>query len=1336
MKNGLLISLLLFLLGSAWGQSSEYIGVEDGLSQGLVSASLQDAEGFLWFGTASGLNRYDGRNFKTFYRNPFDSTSLRSNKILALADGEDHLLIGTEVGGLDAYHKKRGTFYEVRNRITDDSLGLDQLRVSRLVNTGAKGWFGLFSTPQAVSYFIQFQLTEGEDGRLVTKQARTILADADVGNVSLGPDSNFLYIGRPDHLLRVDLRAQPISFLKIPCPAGLVGGNFTIDKNGEIWIISNKLLGCWSEGEWRIWKTDFSGITLGVITDQNLVVPTEDNRLLTFSLPLPTTDVLPAATVTHQEALAFARVRTPILDSSDNLWFGSSGRGLLKIDPRKKRFTTLLKGSSLRHHLNFDAAGNLLAQAKTNHYLVIAKDKNKASITEEKPGALRLAIDDKGTEWRTQRTASGWTLYRKKNNEQRELIFSYRLPHLTADQIRKGMTDLVIAPSGHLWIAGEGFLYQYIQGQAAPSVYPFPSAFSAPHQTMDLEITPDGGVWVATTLGLLRAVVVDDSVTFSTYHEEAVYEEGLQNNKLSGVLKDPEDPNVLWVSSLGGGISQLAIDRGTFTHWNRQSGELVDDNVYGLLSDDAGNIWWSSNQGLSRYQPTTKQFNHFNTSDGLPGNEFNQLAYAKDATGNLYFGGVEGLVTFNPSTITPNPHTPLTRLVDLKVNGDPWATLPDKNTEINDPAFLTEIALPYDQNNLELTFAGLEYSATDKQKFKFFLAGAEEEWGAPTSQNQVSYLNLQPGRYTFRVVAANGDGIWHEEATELNIRIFPPWWRTTGAYLVYGLLALLLAAGTTYYLLRRQSYRFRLQLQQKETEQLQELHRFRASLYQSVTHEFRSPLSVINSVAREWLQRNAGATNKREANTVLRSSQRMLNQVDRMLNVATVEKDKLPYHARMGDVAAYLIQMVEERRSTFVAASLNLTVSTEPASFITAFDPYYLDTILGNLLDNALKYSGKGSAVELGFNLGEDENTMVFMVKDDGAGIAPDLLPRIFERNVRTDSQQEQGRGFGIGLAYVKELVDRLDGEIEVESKLAQGSNFTVRLPIEQRDDDLLPLVEELPTASVALDDIQEVATGEKKRLLVVEDNDELRQFLYSSLSKHFSVLTANNGEAGSALARQEVPDLIISDLVMPKLDGLQLVNQLKNDERTSHIPIILLTSKTGLENRLKGLSRGANVYLGKPFDLRELRLHLKNLLEQQERASKQYLQLSTATASAPTLPSEDPEQRFLQKVRKIVLEHLDDESFKVPDLAKQLSVSRGQLHNKLKALTGLSTSLYIRRLRLAEARSLLEQNELSISEVAYATGFKYAHHFSRYYAEIYQEPPSETRDRGDASKK
>jgi len=388
-------------------------------------------------------------------------------------------------------------------------------------------------------------------------------------------------------------------------------------------------------------------------------------------------------------------------------------------------------------------------------------------------------------------------------------------------------------------------------------------------------------------------------------------------------------------------------------------------------------------------------------------------------------------------------------------------------------------------------------------------------------------------------------------------------------------------------------------------------------------------------------------------------------------------------------------------------AKLQLAFSASPETYKAAFDPYYLETILGNLLDNALKYSGRGSLVELNFSVIDDTDTMVFEVRDSGAGIAPDLLPNIFERNVRTNKETEKGRGFGIGLAYVKELVDRLEGSIAVESTLQQGSSFVVCLPIEQGS--TLPLPDPNLPPGIVIESSPSLVpnTKERARLLVVEDNEELRQFLESSLSANFDVSVAENGALGSELALEKIPDLIISDLVMPEKDGLQLVNQLKNDERTSHIPIILLTSKTGLENRIRGLARGANVYLGKPFDLRELRLNINNLLEQQRRSREQYLQ--QATSPVADLPaSEDPEQRFLEKVRQVVMGHLDDEDFKVPDLAKKMGVSRAQLHNKLKALTGASTSLYVRRLRLAEARRLLGDKTLNISEVAYATGFKY----------------------------
>lgn len=1321
-KVSLLASILLLLItpNHGWGQGVEYLGVKDGLSQGLIVRSLQDAEGFLWFGTLSGLNRYDGRNFKTFYHDPLNKKSLRSDRIFAMADAGDFILVSTEAGGIDAYHKKTGFFTPVEYR--KDSLGLATKRVRKLTAGRNGEWFGLFKNRRSENLFIQFRLVEDDSDGLILSEATRLLPGLHLDDLGTSPDTSFIYVGSKDTLYRANLDQRDFKFKRFPTPKSLSQGNFEIASDGKLWFNNQATIACFEAGKWKVWEADFVPKGICFIDKNNLVIPSTPNDIWTFSLPLSPDGKLRKAQATHHETVKFTNFQPFLLDASDVLWFGSSGRGLLKVDPRKKRFTSLFKGKSVRRPINIDGVGNVSIVVNGDELLSIEKGESPASIRSSGLPYRRLLIDENRTEWLAEKGGNSLLLLQKKNEGQWTQLFEH---FVSEDEPFIGdISDIQIDPKGNLWIATSGKLFRYIPGNTSPELYSYPNAFARAHKTMDLKILADGTLWVATSIGLLKTDVLADSIVFEYYTSDAVDGKGLRNNKLSSLLPDPVNPEILWISSLGGGISQMNTTIESFIHWSRQSGQLTNDYVYGLLADDAGNIWWSSNQGLSRYSPTTNAFNHFNVNDGLPANEFNMAAYAKGPDGKLFFGCIEGLVVFDPEEIVPNTHTPSTRIVSLEVNDTPWSMLKGKKEEINSPAFLTSIDLLHDQNNLDIEFVGLEYSAPAKQQFRFYLEGAESEWNKPTFQNQVSYLNLQPGHYTFKVVAANGDGIWHEELTEIKIRIFPPWWQTTVAYLIYTLLGLLIIAGLTRYLLRRQSYRFRLQLEQQETTRLQELQRFRASLYQSVTHEFRSPLSVINSVAREWLKT---ATDKKKASTVLRSSQRMLDQVDRMLTVATVEKDELPYHARTGDVAAFLVQLVEERSSSFQAAKLDLQASNDPTTFITAFDPYYLETILGNLLDNALKYSGPGSTVNMNFQVNQDANELVFEVMDNGAGISSDLLPKIFDRHVRTTNAAQQGRGFGIGLAYVKELIDRLGGDIEVESTLGHGSQFTVRLPLD--------LVEASPMPDTILEVSDQTSNQtkserqEQHRILVVEDNTELREFLYSSLSEGFEVLTAANGALGCELAEEHVPDLIISDLVMPKKDGLQLVNQLKNDERTSHIPIILLTSKTGLENRLRGLARGANVYLGKPFDLRELRLNIRNLLDQQQRLQDKYL-LQSSFSAAELPQSDDPEQQFLEKVRSTLLEHLDEEEFKVPDLAKKLGVSRSQLFKKLKALTGVSTSLYVRRLRLAEARRLLEDEQQNISEIAYATGFKYVQHFSRYYAEIYGESPTETRNK------
>ena len=755
--------------------------------------------------------------------------------------------------------------------------------------------------------------------------------------------------------------------------------------------------------------------------------------------------------------------------------------------------------------------------------------------------------------------------------------------------------------------------------------------------------------------------------------------------------------------------------------------ELVHYLYDGNLSEAGdGKIWFLGRRGAVTYDPATAAVDPVPILDPLlVGREKYVLTHddksitiVRNKTPKNWHKS--HIYHFHPDSLLPDTTPPHPAFASLSAQSE-------DTTEFLDLSWFPpaeSYTFPHNQNSLTIAYKGIHFNYPEGVRYQYRMEGSSNEsWIDAGEKREASFFDLAPGNYTFSFKAMNADGYWSEPLS-MNITIQQPWWWSLAAKIIY----LILLASGLYAL-----YRFQLsrQLARNEAQRLAELDQVKTRLYTNITHEFRTPLTVIQGMTRKlvdqpdkWLKQGAGM--------IQRNTDQLLGLVNQMLDLSKLESGKLDLHPIHADVLPFFYYVMESFQALAESKNISLHLDSNQESIEMDHDPERLREVLSNLLSNAVKFTPEGGTITMRILV--DQETLLLVIRDTGQGISQEQLPHIFDRFYQTDdSSTRQGEGTGIGLALCRELVQLMGGEIQVASQLGEGTEFSVSLPIQKQaalgeshaemSEAVLPDQEaSLPLPATISPD----TASPLPRVLLIEDNADVVSYLISCLEADYQIDVARNGQEGIERALEMVPDLIISDVMMPEKDGFEVCYTLKQDIRTSHIPVILLTAKADMDSKLTGLRRGADAYLTKPFNEAELLIRVANLLEVRRQMQARYAEMEL-------LPTEEAQQQiedaFILQFRQVVMEHLDNPQLDVSLLCQELGMSRTPLHNKLKALTGMSTTEYVRFIRLAKAKELLLDPELHIAEVAYATGFQNHTYFSRKFRELVGMTPKAWRE-------
>ena len=1394
----LLLALLLWLAlpCADFAQTAQFesLTIEQGLSQGMIFDILQTREGFLWVTTKDGLNRYDGYNFKVFSHDPFDAFSLADDHVEVLfEDSRGWMWVGTGSKGVDVYDPRTGLFHH----INPDFPPAEQV-VFTNPRTFLEGRDGSIWVQYHGRGLVRIEIPEhwraglpqeSELGKL-TKIAHCPMPDWDAGrerwvNMWLEADGRMTaFSSLQQYRVTSDMKAVAIghrdlwpSLIYSAEPDERLGkdgfwllgelGRLYSFRHGQLSFIPTPL--DWENQQSSVQNDGKEDILL-MFGDR--VWRLDPQRHLDWDKPLWVLD---------------RDVKSVCTDRNGNFWVGTAGYGLRRFNPRFEAFRTGVAGQSI-WRLWCSPAGRYFWRNASDIYEYDPLT-GKSAASQAFPELAGYWVRDMVFE----PSGAFWLLAAHRSNGNQMHLCRYgptcKLEQRQAYPILDySYACLLRARNGALWINGDECQLTKLDpssGQTAQYSYAHLFGEKAP-TTQAFAIAEDGNgtLWIGTQQGLVRATPAGQNMDFHLFQAEKAHPEGLNHNNVSALLPDPVRPQaILWVGTKGGGLNQLDLRSGRFHHYGLKDG-LPDKVVYGILPGNEDprkgpvSLWCSTNQGLAKLIPLTPMPQNgdkirfetvvFTAAKGLQDNEFNTQSFFKSAQGELLFGGINGLNHFFPERLRSDTALPSVFVVGLEINHLPAAPEHFRGSAARSLEFLRVLRLPYDQNNVSFEFAALDFTDPSKNRYRYRLVGIDADWVETGNDRFAHFTHLAPGRYEFRVQGSNGEGEWQEASNPIIVVIDPPWWRSNWAYLCY---VLLLAWGlwqAYQFQIRRVKLREQLAFEHREMERVKALEQLKTNFFSNVTHEFRTPLTLILEPLRQLIKNPGDPARAEKIRLAEKNSRQLLDLVNQLLDMAKLEAGQMTLDLRKGnlqdtvrDVFETFLPLAEKR-----GIKLNYKQNVQD-SLDFEFDASKVKLVLNNLISNALKFTPEGGRVNVELKIENGEFRMEngewsplhspfsilhskfsIRVSDSGVGIQPDLLDKIFDRFYQVDgSNMRKEEGTGIGLALSKELAELMGGGIAVTSEVGKGSTFTFWIPASPS----APFSKKgeggggAPIASPFLEKGSEgeavfpspsleKALGGAAIALVIEDNPDLRHFIKDSIAPNWQVVEASNGDEGIAKALEILPDIVITDLMMPGKDGFAVCDTLKNNELTAHIPIVMLTAKSGMDTKLKGLHRGADDYLTKPFNTEELTTRMDNLVNMRRRLRELFGQQASALAALAqqenALPGGGllsvPDRDFLQKFILTLEKNLGDTTLGVEDFAGKMQINRVQLHRKLKALTDRSATDFIRDYRLDRAHAMLKNREGMVHDIASRVGFGDEKYFSRAFKEKFGTSPSQ----------
>lgn len=1329
------LSLALILLsGESISQpySISRLGIEQGLSNSYVMSITQDRDGFLWFATEEGLNRFDGKRFTGYYKHTGSISANELNCICADPD-EPVIWIGTQRAGLNAYNYETNTLTVYRHDegdsgsiVTDDVTG---------IAPSADGNLWISTYRRGFDYF------DKETGRFTHYNSST-LPGLDSENIwcVLDDGNGNVYIGHERQGMSVFSRVgkEVRRFRRDPGNPNSLPGNSVRciyrDKNDNIWVGTSRGLVLFDPETGTFTPPpDETGLLSSRIfdirhfDDNKLWIATELNGVLVLDLnryPLKTDGglVYRIAEGYNKYSVSNSTVRSIFQDSFQNIWIGTYGGGLNFIGHSEPFFKAYDYSpiADDRYGLNNKVVSSLCIDA--DHKLWAGTDGGGINVLYR---GERIAVHDTGSGGVAHNSIP--SVFRDSKGN---LWAGSFLGGIHRFDRETGRTTIIGTEEGAYFVCcffedREGVIW----AGSNTGIYLIDPRDGAILRKYDGSILPEefvrsigqdtrGNVWIG-TFGRGMAVYTPDMKEIARYDEPG----GFCSNMINHIYRDSE--NNMWVATNEGLVRFRNADLSRYDLFRREEG-LNNNFIRAITEDAAGNIWFSTNAGISCRLRETGKFNNYTHLGGAPMGSFSNAAVAQGER-IIYFGSINGVRYFDPVYVLGGINTPTAVITEVKI----WEkhASQDESIDIHYSGRAERVDLDYYRNTFSVTFNVRDYSLAHQVDYSYRLKGLNDSW-ATVDDNEVVFRDIPPGRYEFEVRSRIRNLQWSGNAASLPIRIEPPVWLSWWAKTLYILSMFALSVFLSYLYKKRIDLQSSLDMAKKNYDQERELDNERLRFYTNIAHELRTPLTLILGPL-EDLQKDMQLLprHSKKIGVVRHSAIRLLNLINQILEFRKTETQNRKLIVGRGNIAALVKEIGLRYKELITKPGVEFSVSIEHDEMPLWFDREIVTIILDNLISNAVKFTDRGRIV-VGVRTCTRQSIShtEITVEDTGSGIPPEEQLRIFERYYQMKGNKNVS-GTGIGLALVKNMASMHEGEVRVESVPGKGSTFRFSLlthntyPGAIHDEAGLD-----PGAEAEEEELAAIETPGKPILLVVEDNPDISAYISESFAGSFDVVEASDGEEGLNKALLYMPDVIVSDIMMPLMNGIEFCGKIKKDIRTSHIPVILLTVKDSISDKEQGYASGADSYLTKPFSATLLHSRINNLLENRkniaDRLRKNIRMDDKSSILRESVNRLDDE--FIDRLVKLIEDHMEQDRIDIAWLSERLFMSSSTLYRKMKALTGMSANEFIRKVRMHSAERLILKQEYHIGEIAYKVGINDPVYFRQCFKEEFGLTPSD----------
>lgn len=1349
-------------IGKSNVYSFTHLNVTDGLSNNQVNAIFKDSEGFMWIGTMGGLNRYDGNSFRNFQNEVNDTTSIISNNIEEIYEDHINRIWINTFDGVNIYDPVKDVF--IRNFNNElEKLSIYETEIYEIYFDSLKNLWVSGGNEIIYNY------NHTKDTTITIDYAKYSIETKDWGPIasfSQNSKNQLWAISSNGVLICIDQNTNDIIYKNDYLYNRFNGKEYEyivfIDDEDDIWVsiindahgifyfdnksrdyfhihkdseevkLNNNIVKCIEQDQsGRIWiGTDHGGI--------NIIDKSDFSVDYIMHNPY------------HKRSLSQNSVTCMFKDDTGIMWIGTYKQGVNYYHENIIRFNTIKNIPATEYSLSFDdincfeedKSGNLwigtnggglkyydLERGIIKQYVHDENDPN--SIGSDVIVSLYIDEEDKlwvGTFHGGLNYFDGEKFYQYKTSAQPYSISSNHIWDITSDS------------NNNLWLAtlGGGVnmfdknrekFFHYKSGD----VNSVSSNF-----IMSLTLDSESNMWIATPDGL--DFWDKQSGRFFHYTQKHDDPNSISHNHVNEIYEDSRGN--IWVGT-GNGLNLYDKNNDDFMVFRTNDG-LPHNTIHSIVEDNNNNLWVGTLGGLCNIIVNKNndnidfEFKNYDESDGLQGREFNLGAAYCMRNGNLVFGGPGGFNLFCPDDIYHNTQIPDVVFTNFQILNNNVSVGEIINGRVILEKSITktdEIVLKHKENMFSIEFAALSYFHPEKNKYKYKLDGFNEDW-LSADVPKVTYTNLNPGEYTFRVIASNNDGYWNYEGAGIKIVVLPPFWQSNIAMALYILIIAGALVGLRFIVVERARLKFESEQERIEAKRLKELDKLKTKFFTNISHDFKTPLTLIINPLDKIIKEVKDDNYKKQLSLVYRNAKRLLNLVSQLLDFRRMEVQELKLNPSMGDIVQFTRDVCYSFSDLSEKKDINLTFNSNVERLEAYFDHDKYERILINLLSNSFKFTPEQGSVKVDIiapeenkkseNFESDKQHINIIVRDTGLGISSNKQKKIFERFYQDQLPPDMlDSGTGIGLSLVNEYVKLHGGSIQLESKQGEGSCFTIIIPW-INDPGLLKVDEE---KDIENEKILETDNGISKKkkvplLLIVEDNEDFRFYLKDNLKKSYNIIEASNGKQGWKVTLSNIPDLVVSDVMMPVMDGIELAKKIKSDQRTSHIPLILLTAKNSEESKLEGFEKGADEYIAKPFSFKILESRIRNLITQRELLRSSFNNQIDIKPSEISVTSLD--EKLIEKAIKLVENNISNSGFSVEEMSKEIGMSRVHLYKKLISLTGKAPIEFIRIIRLKRAAQLLKESQLTVSEVAYEVGFNNPKYFTKYFKAEFNILPSQ----------